>query len=168
MLISELKTPMTVEMLLEVTSSQLSLYGQKLLVTKPELDFVKLGVELFVGDKTLLCCMSNQEMADDELTLNHLHELLQSLPANELITATNNMNESFRVGFEGDEKFVEVISYADIKKSKQTKREVMVTDILLAFKANGTKVYGDTFFALAFKSESELIEICHELHIGVS
>jgi len=168
MLISEIKTPTTVEMLLEVISSQLSLYGQRLLVTKPELDFVKNGVELFVGDKTLLCCMSNQEMAEDGLTLNHLHELLQSLPAHELITATNNISESFRVGFEGDDEFVEVISYADIKKSTTTKREVMVTDILLVFKANGTKVYGDAFFALAFKSESELIEICHELHISVS
>ncbi|NQZ48713.1 MAG: hypothetical protein HRT95_00580 [Moritella sp.] len=169
MLISTPTKLTTAGMLLEVTSSQLCLYGQRLLVTKPELNFIKNGVELLVGDKTLLCCMSNQEMAEDKLTLNHLHELLQSLPENEVISTLSKSDKSFRIGFvTEDNNFVEVINFAEIKSPPVTKIEAMITEILLVCKANDKPVNDDIFFALAFRIESELIKICHELDIRVS
>lgn len=43
----------------------------------------------------------------------------------------------------------------------------MIAEILLVCKANNIKSDGDIFLALCFRSESELIKICNELHIKV-
>lgn len=43
----------------------------------------------------------------------------------------------------------------------------MIQEILIAYKAGGGYADGDVFFALAFRSDSELKAICRELHIKV-
>ena len=40
-------------------------------------------------------------------------------------------------------------------------------EIMLCAKANGQKVTGDLWFALAFRTEAELEAICQDLHIIV-
>jgi hypothetical protein len=43
----------------------------------------------------------------------------------------------------------------------------MINEILLVAKANELYVGGDIFFALVFKTESELVDICKNLHVSV-
>lgn len=45
-------------------------------------------------------------------------------------------------------------------------KKAMITAILQCMKANGLYISGDTFFALAFRTDDELRGICHELHIN--
>jgi hypothetical protein len=48
-----------------------------------------------------------------------------------------------------------------MKKSKQQ----MIQDILINAKANNVITDGDLFFALAFRTETELKKICQEMNI---
>ena len=48
---------------------------------------------------------------------------------------------------------------------KKLTKEQMVAEILIVMKANGVTTTGDMFFALAFRTDSELRKICRELHI---
>ena len=45
-------------------------------------------------------------------------------------------------------------------------KEEMIAEILLVCKANSVPNSGDIFLSLAFRTESELKSICHELHIN--
>jgi hypothetical protein len=42
----------------------------------------------------------------------------------------------------------------------------LITAILQCMAANGIYITGELFFALAFRTESELKQICRELHIN--
>lgn len=44
-------------------------------------------------------------------------------------------------------------------------KAAMINEILLVAKANDVCVSGDLFFGLAFRTESELQEICNDLNI---
>ena len=54
-----------------------------------------------------------------------------------------------------------------MKTQYLTKTE-LVGEILLVMKANNVPDIGDGLLALAFRSESELRDICHALHIKVT
>ena len=55
-----------------------------------------------------------------------------------------------------------------IKSSVWTNRKkIMIELILQTVAANQLPVTGELFFTLAFRTESELVAICHELHIIV-
>jgi len=43
----------------------------------------------------------------------------------------------------------------------------MIDEILLVCKANNVYTSGELFFSLVFRTESELMTICKELHIKV-
>ena len=45
-------------------------------------------------------------------------------------------------------------------------KSAMIQEIILACKANNCPTTGDMFFALAFRTESELRKICDELCIN--
>lgn len=48
-----------------------------------------------------------------------------------------------------------------------TKRE-LIQQILQVVKANNVPISADLLFMLAYRTESELREICHDLHIQVT
>ena len=45
-------------------------------------------------------------------------------------------------------------------------KDEMIAEILLCVKANNLPTTGELFFTLAFRTESELKNICRELHIA--
>lgn len=48
-----------------------------------------------------------------------------------------------------------------------TKCEMMRHEIMLCVKANQLPVTGDFWFMLIFRTEAELVSICHELNIRI-
>lgn len=46
-------------------------------------------------------------------------------------------------------------------------KQRMIQDILVTVRANGQPTTGDLYFALIFRTESELRAICRELHLPV-
>jgi hypothetical protein len=55
----------------------------------------------------------------------------------------------------------------DRVKAKKLGKQEMMEEIMLSASASGYRIDGDVFFALAFRTESELRQICRELHIKV-
>lgn len=51
------------------------------------------------------------------------------------------------------------------QQGERTSKEIMISEILIAAKASGVYVSGDMFFALAFRTETELRQICREIGI---
>lgn len=49
-----------------------------------------------------------------------------------------------------------------------TRKNNLITDILIACKANDVYIGGDLFLAIIFKTEAELVHIAQQLNIKVS
>ena len=116
MLVEEYTTPLTVEMLLDIVESQRCLWGDKQLVTMPELDVC---VELFANDQSVIRCMDNSSMIEDKWTLNHLAARLKNLPpeTHEAIIRTPcEIDSSFQVGFHTEEGFIELLDIDEIEQ----------------------------------------------------
>ena len=55
-----------------------------------------------------------------------------------------------------------------VKKNATTKKARLIEDILQAVKCGTAPITGDFVFMLAFRTESELIEIANEFHINTN
>lgn len=51
---------------------------------------------------------------------------------------------------------------------KITNKDRMIQEIIIHLKANGQRVDGDIFFALAFRTDSELRQICAAAGIRIN
>ena len=109
MLIENIKAPMTAEMLSEIVESQICCFGDAPLVTRPEMAFIS-GEEIFIESSILLCCMSDEEMAEDDLTLNHLARHIEAFDQSSIIYYISLKPKDFSVGFYADDRFIEVIN----------------------------------------------------------
>jgi hypothetical protein len=120
MLATEYTEKLTGDMLLDIVLSQITLHGDKQLITKPELE---LSVELFVGGVNFLDCMDNDSMAEDNNKLSFLAARLKDVgeaKLNLVIETSTNFDEHFKVGFNSDEDgFIEVINSNEIKSTQE-------------------------------------------------
>lgn len=115
MLTTEWTKPLTVEMLWDIVDSQRTSFGDKQLVTKPELEHC---IELIANGESIMRCMDNDSMKEDNWKLNYLESRLKHLSKNVLqsvITVNGKIDVPFQVGFYCEtEGFIEVISSDEI------------------------------------------------------
>ena len=112
--IEDMKAPFTIEMLIDIADTQLLVFGDHNLIVRPHMDFIG-GVEVFAGNDIVLCCMSDEEMKDDDYTLKTLLERLSHFDENDVLFYTGKEKRQFQIGFiESDEVFVEVLSSSEI------------------------------------------------------
>ncbi len=117
--VTEYTKPMTVEMLLDAVKSQYLLWGDRQLVVRPEITDVSGEFELFVANSTLLCCLDDNEMRDEGSTLASLIKCLEDLPPEPVIRVIHDISPDFKVGFDTEDGFIEVINYSEVYKANK-------------------------------------------------
>jgi hypothetical protein len=115
MLVTDFGIPMNVDTLNNIIDSQRCLWGDLQLITKPELEHC---VELFADGKSILRCMDNDSMIEDNHKLDFLQARLKGLSPTALIIAQYEMatDEPFQVGFNTSEGFVELLHSDELTK----------------------------------------------------
>lgn len=113
MLFEDIKNPINIEMLREIVLSQLCLFGDRQLLVRPEEEFI-FSDEIFVKDTILLCCMSDAEMQEDQLTLKYLYDLLTKYDGSLQPYYIAPLKREFSVGFDGEDGFVEVFNTTEL------------------------------------------------------
>ena len=120
MLINDIEPPYTVEMLLEITSSQLCCFGDHYLKLSPSPKQYQSLVEFVVGDAVILTLGRAAKMKRAVNTLSDLVHVLGTLPENALVDAFGTISDDFAVGFSTKhEGFVEVFHISDLAGIKQ-------------------------------------------------
>ncbi|WP_024608583.1 hypothetical protein [Pseudoalteromonas sp. TAB23] len=113
MLIEDIKAPMTAEMLSEIVESQICCFGDAPLITRPKFDFIN-GVEILIENSILLCCMSDEEMSEDNLTLMHLAKYIKAFDERSILYYISLKPKVFSVGFYADDRFIEVVNSSEL------------------------------------------------------
>lgn len=115
MQLTSVTAPYTVEMLIEIVASQLTCFGDHILVVRPKPHVEAPRIEIEVDGQLLIECGDKQFMKSSGNTLSSLLKRLHLLNEKSTIDTYYDVPSNWRIGFfDKQEGFIETLSIADL------------------------------------------------------